>query len=81
MTSNKYNYCKVIQQNFGNGFEDVSEYECNSQGVTTEMSGKFKELKNGNKREISLLMHDLGEYKMTNYPTRVIMRRKIAQTA
>ena len=81
MSAKKYNYLKVIQQNFGNGFEDVSQYECNSQGVTTEMSGKFKELKNGNKREINLLMHDLHEYKITGYPTRVIMRREIAQTA
>ena len=81
MSAKKYNYLKVIQQNFGNGFEDVSQYECNSQGVTTEMSGKFKQLKNGNKREIGLLMHDLNEYKITGYPTRVIMRREIAQTA
>jgi len=30
MKTNKYTYLKVIQQNYGQGWEDVSEYETNS---------------------------------------------------
>lgn len=72
----KYEYNKVIQKNYGQGFEDVSEYSCNSLGVVSEMSGKFKELKNGGKREISLLEHDLKEYRFADSAaTRVIFRK------
>lgn len=76
---NKYNYVKVIQQFFNGayGWEDVSEYECNSTGQTKEMSGVFKELKNGRKRELTSLEHDLKEYQLTGYPTRVIFRREL----
>ena len=74
----KYQYFKVIQQHYGQGWEDVSFYSCNSQGITTEKSGKFKELKNGRKRELSLLEFDLSEYKYKcYYPTRVIFRREL----
>ncbi len=74
----KYSYSKVIQQAYGQGWEDVSEYDCNSQGVTTEMSGKFKELKSGSKRELTLLEHDLAEYRYkSQYPTRVIFRKTL----
>lgn len=74
----KYQYFKVIQQHYGQGWEDVSFYPCNSQGITTEKSGKFKELKNGRKRELSLLEFDLSEYKYKcEYPTRVIFRREL----
>lgn len=80
-TQLKYSYSKVIQQNYGygQGWEDVSEYTCNSQGKTSEMSGKFKELKySGKKRELTLLEHDLAEYKYKcQYPTRVIFRRTL----
>lgn len=78
MKNNKYSYSKVIQQNYGCcGFEDVSAYRCNSQGVTTEMSGKFRTTPSGRKIEISALKHDLAEYKMLGYPTRVIFRREL----
>jgi hypothetical protein len=74
---NKYNYFKVIQQAYGQGWEDVSQYPCNSQGIVTEMSGKFKELRNGRKRELTVLEYDLAEYKYKNqYPTRVIFRKE-----
>ena len=76
----KYLYFKVIQQHYGQGWEDVSFYSCNSKGVTSEKSGKFKELKNGNKRELSLLAHDLAEYKYkSDYLTRVIFRKELKQ--
>lgn len=76
-TNNKYNYINVIQQHYGQGWEDVSEYEANSQGVSTEMSGQFVTLKSGSKRELTLLSHDLREYRLTGYPTRVIFRKEL----
>ena len=51
----KYNYFKIIQQHYGQGFEDVSYYQCNSLGEKLDLSGQFKEFKNGRKRELSLL--------------------------
>jgi hypothetical protein len=62
MKTKKYNYNKVIQQNYGQGWEDVSEYETNSQGTT---------------KDKSLLMHDLKEYRLLGYPTRVIFRKSL----
>ena len=53
-------YLKVIQQHYGYGWEDVSEYETNSQG--TPKPGEC-------------LQHDLKEYRLTGYPTRVVKRR------
>ena len=80
MKKNKYEYNKVIQQNYGQGFEDVSFYPCNSQGVVSEMSGKFKELRTGRKRELTLLEHDLAEYRYKcEYVTRVIFRRELSE--
>jgi hypothetical protein len=32
MKNNKYSYYKVIQQNWGSGWDDVDFYECNSAG-------------------------------------------------
>lgn len=73
----KYSYYKIIQQHYGNGFEDVSHYPSNSKGIVTEMSGKFKEFKNGRKRELTLLEVDLSEYMYKcKYPTRVIFRKE-----
>jgi len=62
MRTNKYNYLKVIQQNYGQGWEDVSEYETNSQGVT---------------KDSNLLKHDLKEYRLMGYNTRVIKRKEL----
>lgn len=67
----KYSYVRVIQQNYGQGWEDCSEYECNSMLRCTEMSDK---LSPAGKKE-SLLSHDLREYKLMGYPTRVINRK------
>jgi len=39
--SNKYTYLKVIQQNYGQGWEDVSQYETGSDFVSIEKSGVF----------------------------------------
>lgn len=62
----KYKYIAVIQQYYGQGWEDVSEYETTSTGhaIEREESGK------------STLSHDLKEYRLTGYPTRVINRRE-----
>jgi hypothetical protein len=62
MKTNKYNYFKVIQQNYGQGFEDVSEYQTNSQGIT---------------KDRELLKHDLKEYRLMGYPTRVVQRKML----
>ena len=62
MKTNKYTYLKVIQQNYGQGWEDVSEYETNSQFIT---------------KDRELLKHDLKEYRLTGYPTRVIQRKEL----
>jgi hypothetical protein len=79
MKTNKYNYLKVIQQHFGQGWEDVSEYETDSTGTVTEMSDKFRTLKSGRQIKITLLSHDLREYKTLGYPTRVIRRKELKQ--
>lgn len=76
----KYNYLKVIQQNFGQGWEDVSSYECNSYFISSEKSGVFYTDKHGRKREYYLFEHDLKEYRFTGYPTRVIFRREKSET-
>jgi len=64
---NKYNYLRVIQQNYGQGWEDASEYEADSRFITSE---KTKEGK-------LLIKHDLTEYKRLGYPTRVISRKEL----
>lgn len=62
----KYNYIAVIQQYYGQGWEDVSEYETTSTGHAIERDENGK----------STLSHDLKEYRLTGYPTRVIKRRE-----
>ena len=74
-TQNKYTYLQVIQQNYGFGWEDNSEYECNSQYQNFEKSGKFRLNKFGRNIEISLIAHDLAEYRLTGYSTRLICRK------
>lgn len=59
---NKYKYIKVIQQNYGQGWEDCSEYETNSSYIT---------------KDKGLLKHDLKEYNLLGYPTRVIKRKEL----
>jgi len=80
---NKYSYYNVIQQHFGQGWEDVSEYEANSKGENignSLHSGKFiTNPKTGNTRELSLLAHDVKEYRLTGYPTRIIFRKELNQ--
>jgi hypothetical protein len=73
MKNLKYNYLNVIQQNYGQGWEDVSEYTANSKGSSIEFSDK---LSPKGKRE-TLLSHDLREYKITGYATRVIFRKEL----
>lgn len=74
----KYKYLKVIQQHYGQGWEDVSEYECTSQGFNlefeTETSASGAAIQNKNK---PLIKHDLKEYKLTGYQTRVVRRKEI----
>ena len=75
MKANKYNYIKVIQQNYGQGWEDVSEYETNSQGYPKELT---KEVRKGTKYGyLSLLAYDLKEYRLTGYLTRVVSRKEL----
>lgn len=62
MKSNKYSYLNVIQQNYGQGWEDVSEYEANSKGVSIDKA---------------LLKKDLKEYQLMGYATRVIFRKQL----
>jgi hypothetical protein len=73
----KYSYSKVIQQHFGHGWEDVSEYETNSQYMNFEKSGSFVTDSKGRQKELSLIAHDLREYRLTGYPTRIINRRTL----
>lgn len=73
MKTNKYNYIKVIQQNCGYGWEDVSEYEANSNFIATGISNKLSP--KGIKETV--LNHDLREYRLTGYATRVINRREL----
>lgn len=70
----KYTYVKVIQQHYGQGWEDASTYETTSQGECIEMNDKL----GPTGRKESLLSHDLREYKLMRYPTRVIKRKELA---
>jgi len=63
MKTLKYEYNNVIQQNYGQGWEDNSEYPAKSNGQSI----------NNETRE--LLKHDLKEYRLTGYSTRVIFRK------
>lgn len=62
MKTNKYKYLRVIQQNFGYGWEDVSEYESNSSYSV---------------KDVKLLRNDFKEYQFTGYATRMIKRREL----
>jgi len=77
MKNNKYNYLKVIQQNYGYGWEDVSEYETNSQFMNFDKSGCFYTDSKGLQREYSLIGYDLKEYRLTGYATRLICRKEL----
>ena len=72
---NKYEYFKVIQQNYGQGWEDVSFYETKSNFINFDKSGQTYVDKFGKERELSLINHDLREYRLTGYATRVIKRK------
>lgn len=72
---NKYEYLKVIQQHYGQGWEDVSQYETDSQFRNFEKSGSFFTNKYGRQQERSLIAYDLKEYRFTGYPTRLICRK------
>ncbi len=75
MATAKFTYAKVIQQNTGTGFEDVSVYPSNSQGkVLNNKSGVFA-TKQGKTYERSLIKYDYEQYIASGYPTRVIFRR------
>ena len=63
--SYKYEYWKVIQQNYCGVWEDVSHYEARSNGST---------------KDYALLKHDVNEYRLMGYPTRVIFRREKVNT-
>lgn len=65
MKTNKYNYINVIQQHYGQGWEDVSEYEAKSNGLSI------------NKETKELLRHDVKEYRFTGYATRIIFRKEL----
>lgn len=72
-TTNKYQYNRVIQKNYGQGWEDVSEYESNSSFTKLEQSDKL----NPKGKTESLLSHDLREYRLLGYATRVINRKSL----
>jgi len=78
--SNKYTYYSIIQQNYGQGWEDVSHYETNSQYLNFEKSGKTRVNKYGKTVEISLISHDIAEYRLLGYPTRLINRKELNKT-
>jgi hypothetical protein len=72
---NKYSYVKVIQQHYGQGWEDVSEYECNSSYIPLEYNDKVMINNKGREYKETLLRHDLREYSLMGYSTRVINRK------
>lgn len=84
MKQNKYEYWNVIQQHYGQGWEDVSHYEADSKGRSIGEalhSGKFvTNSKTGRTRELTCLTHDIAEYRLTGYATRVIFRKEIKET-
>ena len=77
---NKYNYLNVIQQNYGQGWEDVSEYEATSQGVSVETFYTTSPSPiTGRKVKISLCRHDFKKYCLMGYPTRIIFRKELKE--
>lgn len=80
MRTTKYNYLLVIQQHYGQGWEDVSEYEADSTGTAKEYDTKERtNEKTGRKYFEKLITHDAREYRLTGYATRVIFRRELKQ--
>lgn len=78
MKTTKYNYLKIIQQNYGHGWEDVSEYQTDSVGRPTEfVTEKYASGQYRPNKQRSLLNHDLKEYRLTGYSTRVIRRKEL----
>lgn len=71
--ANKYKYFRVIQQNYGQGWEDISEYEQTSTHKLLEFTDKLDKFN----RPISLFSHDFKEYKLLKYPTRYINRKEL----
>jgi hypothetical protein len=66
MKHRKYTYEKIIQQNAGQGWEDVSSYPATSQGLALDRATR------------ELLRHDFREYARMGYPARVIFRRSLS---
>lgn len=62
MKQNKFNYLLVIQQNYANVWEDVSEYEATSMQRP---------------KDARLFHEDKKEYRMLGYPTRIIFRKEL----
>lgn len=75
---NKYKYYQVIQQHYGQGWEDVSHYETDSNYYSTEPSGKTRINKYGREVPIRLITHDFNEYVRMGYPTRIVNRKEKA---
>ena len=78
----KYRYVAVIQGNYGQGWEDVSEYETNSLGVCKErVKVRVKRVIYGIEelveRERSLMSVDLKEYELMGYSHRVVYRKEL----
>ena len=80
MKQNKFSYYSVIQQNYGQGWEDVSHYETNSKYLNFQKSGVMATNSKGKKYERSLIAYDLSEYRLTGYPTRLINRKELNST-
>lgn len=78
-STRKYNYFSVIQQHYGQGWEDVSEYQTTASGRAKEF---VKEKWNGGQyvdTKQTLLSHDLKEYRLMGYPTRTVSRRELVK--
>lgn len=75
MKTLKYKYIKVIQQHYGQGWEDISEYETDSKGEPKEFTDTVINPKFPFRKQ-SLLAHDLKEYRLMGYSTRVIQRKE-----
>ena len=67
MATNKWVYEKVIQQNYGQGWEDVSTYYVNSQ-----YAFKVPEERKG-------FTNDMREYIRMGYPTRSVNRKTLRE--
>lgn len=75
MKNNKFTYYQVIQQNYGQGWEDVSHYKTNSSGYCIERTEKLNS--KGKMQSFSNCSIDLKEYQLTGYPTRTINRKEL----